>query len=417
MQLSRVIAAKVLRRSSSRPPPARPNAGAIDPLPELEAIARRHGLWYHVDAAWAGAVALLPEKRTLLSGIERADSVTLDAHKWLSAPMGAGLVLTTKPGALRDAFGQDNPYMPREASGDVTDLYQMGLQWSRRFHGMKLFLSLLIHGWDGYRAAIRHMFEMGDLLESRLEGKTTGRSSIRPPLPLSCFVDVRDPSPDQVEAIRAKVFDSGAAWISSTVLGGSRPALRALRHELPHSARRHRSAGRRTGGCAMNRDDFQDLVDEAWERIPQRFRDHFQNVAIFVADEPGQEHFQAARTPPGHTLLGPLSRHPARQARLGLQHGDARSGDAVPGAHRACGEIAKGCAADRLRHAVARAGAPLGDGRGRGAGGGATQGCSRLIEPQPRGCGPRRRARQGLDLREAATVNLDRVRFAHVSLD
>lgn len=54
----------------------------------------------------------------------------------------------------------------------------------------------------------------------------------------------------------------------------------------------------------MNREDFQDLVDEAWERIPQRFRDHFSNVAIFVQDEPGPEHFESGRTPRGHTLLG-----------------------------------------------------------------------------------------------------------------
>ena len=202
------------------------NAGTIDPLPELETVARRHGLWYHADAAWAGAVALVPEKRILLSGIERADSITLDAHKWLSAPMGAGLILTTKPGALRDAFGQDNPYMPREASGDVTDLYQQGLQWSRRFHGLKLFLSLLVHGWEGYRAAIRHMFAMGDLLERRL-GESDWRVVHATPLPISCFVDARDPSPEQTESVRAKVFASGSAWISTTRLGGSQYALRA----------------------------------------------------------------------------------------------------------------------------------------------------------------------------------------------
>ena len=202
------------------------NAGAIDPLPELEAVARRHNLWYHVDAAWAGAAALLPEMRTLLSGVELADSVTLDAHKWLSAPMGAGLVLTSRRGALQDAFGQDNPYMPREASGDVTDLYQQGMQWSRRFHGMKLFLSLLIHGWEGYREAIRHMFAMGDLLEQRLQ-EHDWHVVNSTPLPICCFVDGRDPSDEQLEAVRAKVFASGAAWISTTRIGGDRPALRA----------------------------------------------------------------------------------------------------------------------------------------------------------------------------------------------
>ncbi|MEZ5392485.1 MAG: aminotransferase class V-fold PLP-dependent enzyme [Bryobacterales bacterium] len=202
------------------------NAGAIDPLAEVAEVARRYGLWSHVDAAWAGAAALLPEKRTLFSGIELADSVTLDAHKWLSAPMGAGLVLCTRPGALRAAFAVENPYMPREASGDVADLYQYGLQWSRRFHGLKLFLSLLIHGWEGYRAAIRHMFAMGDRLERGL-GETGWEIVNQTPLPISCFVDAEDPSEQRSEQVRASVFESGQAWISTTRLGGSQAALRA----------------------------------------------------------------------------------------------------------------------------------------------------------------------------------------------
>ncbi len=202
------------------------NAGAIDPLSECDAIARRHELWYHVDAAWAGAVALLPEKRMLLSGIERADSITLDAHKWLSAPMGAGLILTSRPGTLRSAFAEHNPYMPREAGDDAFDLYDHGMQWSRRFHGLKLFLSLLIHGWDGYRAAIRRMFAMGELLRQRLEQNDwTIRNST--PLPICCFVDARDDSAEQVERVCTRVFESGAAWISATRLGGSQAVLRA----------------------------------------------------------------------------------------------------------------------------------------------------------------------------------------------
>ena len=121
------------------------NAGAIDPLAEIGAVARRHRLWFHVDAAWAGAAALVPELRSLLAGVERADSVTVDAHKWLSAPMGAGLFLTQRKGSLERAFTEANPYMPREAgeAGGV-DQYQLGMQWSRRFFGLKLWLSLLV---------------------------------------------------------------------------------------------------------------------------------------------------------------------------------------------------------------------------------------------------------------------------------
>src|SRR6185312_8938244 len=86
------------------------NAGAIDPLPEIAAIAKNEKLWFHVDAAWGGAIALVPEMRPLLAGIERADSITFDAHKWLSAPMGAGIFLTRHPKILGRTFRMETAY-------------------------------------------------------------------------------------------------------------------------------------------------------------------------------------------------------------------------------------------------------------------------------------------------------------------
>lgn len=203
------------------------NAGAVDPLAEVGAVARRHGLWFHVDAAWAGAAALDPQLRHLLDGAEEADSATIDAHKWLSAPMGAGVFLTRRAGALERAFRIENPYMPREAaSGDATDQYQQGLQWSRRFIGLKLWLSLRIHGWEGYRAAVTNMRRVGDYLEGRLraEGWLVLNDT---PLPIVCFATQDPADAAALEAIRAHVFASGEAWISTTRLGGEQAALRA----------------------------------------------------------------------------------------------------------------------------------------------------------------------------------------------
>src|SRR5439155_1329002 len=110
------------------------SAGAIDPIPDLAGIAEREGLWYHVDSAWGGAAALLPELRPLLAGIERADSITFDAHKWLSVPMGAGIFLTRHPSLLERTFGTGTSYMPRDAAGlDIVDPYSHSMQWSPRF--------------------------------------------------------------------------------------------------------------------------------------------------------------------------------------------------------------------------------------------------------------------------------------------
>lgn len=148
------------------------NAGAVDPLVKVGAVARRHGIWFHVDAAWAGAAVLDPKLRSLLDGAAEADSATIDAHKWLSAPMGAGVFLTQRADALDRAFHVENPYMPREATSEATtDQYQQGLQWSRRFIGLKLWLSLRVHGWGAYRAAVENMRRVGDYLEQRLRAE------------------------------------------------------------------------------------------------------------------------------------------------------------------------------------------------------------------------------------------------------
>ena len=89
------------------------NSGAIDDLNALASIAERYGLWLHVDGAYGAAAAFSDKYRGLLSGIERADSITVDPHKWLSMPFAAGIILTRHPAMLERAFSVASPYMPR----------------------------------------------------------------------------------------------------------------------------------------------------------------------------------------------------------------------------------------------------------------------------------------------------------------
>lgn len=204
-------------------------AGALDPLAELAAIAREYKLWFHVDAAWGGAAALVPELRSHLNAIDQADSITFDAHKFLSVSMGAGLFLTRHADILTRAFSTATAYMPKEAARlPVTDAYSHSLQWSRRFTGAKLFLSLAVAGWDGYAAAIRHQTAMGDLLRQKLLADDWV-SVNDTPLPLVCFTDARSSwTLDQTQAVVNGVVSSGHAWISTIQLGPARrPALRA----------------------------------------------------------------------------------------------------------------------------------------------------------------------------------------------
>ena len=205
-------------------------AGVIDPLDEIAQIADEERLWLHVDAAWGGAAALVPELRPALAGIARAGSITFDAHKWLSAPMGAGLFLTRHSGLLERTFRVATPYMPREAGSlPVVDPYAQSMQWSRRFIGLKIFLSLAVAGWEGYEAAIRHQTAMGDRLREGLTG--AGWTVVNEtPLPLVCFAGSEKESrtPAFLEAVAARVVASGDAWISTVALGGEAgTALRA----------------------------------------------------------------------------------------------------------------------------------------------------------------------------------------------
>jgi len=205
-------------------------AGAVDPLPEIADLADEERLWLHVDAAWGGAAALVPELRPLLAGIERSASITFDAHKWLSVPMGAGLFLTRQSGVLERTFRVATGYMPRDAGAlAVADPYAHSIQWSRRFIGLKLFLSLAVAGWRGYEEAIRHQTAMGDLLRERLR-EAAWEPVNRTPLPVVCFADSTRPdggSAAYLEAVAADVVGSGRAWISTVRLGEARPALRA----------------------------------------------------------------------------------------------------------------------------------------------------------------------------------------------
>jgi glutamate/tyrosine decarboxylase-like PLP-dependent enzyme len=206
------------------------SAGVVDPLARLAQIAKREKLWFHVDAAWGGAAALVPELRWVLDGIERADSITFDAHKWLSVPMGAGIFLTRHPTILDRTFRTDTDYMPREAAGmEVVDPYAHSMQWSRRFIGLKVFLSLLVAGWDGYAAAIRHQTAMGDRLRERLRASSWVVIN-ETPLPVVCIVDGTQLGGHMtmyLETFVRQIVSAGKAWISTTRLGNGLVVLRA----------------------------------------------------------------------------------------------------------------------------------------------------------------------------------------------
>jgi glutamate/tyrosine decarboxylase-like PLP-dependent enzyme len=161
-------------------------AGIIDPLPEIAQFCREAGLWFHVDAAWGGSAILAPSLKHYLDGIGEADSITCDAHKWLSVTMGCGMFFCRYPETVAEAFRADVSYMPGNKAGPVFDPYTNSAQWSRRFIGLKLFMALAQLGEGGYAEMIEHQTRMGNVLRDAL--RASGWSIVNTtPLPLVCF--------------------------------------------------------------------------------------------------------------------------------------------------------------------------------------------------------------------------------------
>jgi glutamate/tyrosine decarboxylase-like PLP-dependent enzyme len=197
-------------------------AGAIDPLPELARFCRRENLWFHADAAWGGAAIVSPRLKVHLEGIDQADSITCDAHKWFSVPMGAGMFFCRHPDAVRAAFQTETSYMPGKMAGPVLDPYTTTVQWSRRFIGLKLFMALAERGEQGYIEMIEHQARMGDVLREALTN--AGWQVVnKTPLPLVCFRrDGLAPA-----KFLAALYERQIAWMSEVRLGGGEPVLRA----------------------------------------------------------------------------------------------------------------------------------------------------------------------------------------------
>lgn len=197
------------------------STGTIDPLPELAEFCRRNGLWFHVDAAWGGAAVMSPELRPHVTGIEAADSITCDAHKWFSVPMTCGMFFCRHPESVSRAFRSEAAYMPAQSGEDTFDPYTNSVQWSRRFIGLKLFLSLAHHGAPGYAEILERQARLGDLLRHSLteSGWTILNQT---PLPLVCFTREGLDIAEFLATLRQEQI----AWVSEVRIGNT-PAVRA----------------------------------------------------------------------------------------------------------------------------------------------------------------------------------------------
>ncbi|RVA08352.1 pyridoxal-dependent decarboxylase, partial [Mesorhizobium sp. M7A.F.Ca.US.002.01.1.1] len=197
-------------------------SGAIDPLPEIADIARREALWMHVDGAYGGLAALtVPEK---FQGLSLADSLSLDAHKWLYQPLDCGCLLNRHPDIARTTFSHSDDYV-RILSEDPTEafaFFEESIELSRRFRALKLWMSLQYHGRRAYREAIARDLYHAQMLAQAIASQPELEQLAPVSLSAVCF---RHRSKDN-EAILRRVIARGRVYLSNATINGQF-ALRA----------------------------------------------------------------------------------------------------------------------------------------------------------------------------------------------
>jgi len=214
------------------------STGAVDPLPELASIAREHGLWFHVDGAYGGFAAVAPNAPADLRGMSEADSVAVDPHKWLYAPLDAGCTLVRDRNALRDAFTPYRPpyYKLMQETDEAVNFFEYGPENSRGFRALKIWLALRQVGREGYAQMIGDDIRLAKTL-FELAAAHPELQAFRQGLSIATFRYVpRDlkPGDEKVEEylnqlnneLMVRLQKSGEAFLTNAVIGGAF-ALRA----------------------------------------------------------------------------------------------------------------------------------------------------------------------------------------------
>lgn len=228
---------------------------SVDPVTEIAAIAQRYDLWLHVDAAYAGAAAILPEYRHILAGVEQADSLVLNPHKWLFTPIDISAFYCRRPEILRRTFSLKPPaYLKSEEHPRAVNLAEYGIPLGRRFRALKLWFVLRYYGREGIAAILRSQMGMARRLAAQIEAHQDFEIAAPVLFSLVCF-RLRGSDEDN-QRLLAGVNATGSAFLSSTVLNG-RFVLRFA-----------------IGNLATTEED----IDQTWELV--------RRIAVEVKQEP-----------------------------------------------------------------------------------------------------------------------------------
>src|SRR5688572_18835201 len=198
---------------------------ALDPLAAIGKVAKARGIWMHVDAAMAGSAMILPECRWMWEGVERADTVLLNPHKWLGAVFDCSLFYTRDPDHLVRVMSTNPSYLRTAADGKVTNYRDWGIPLGRRFRALKLWCLLRSEGVSGLQARLRRDIDNAEWLADQV--RATPHWSVVAPVPLQTVCVIHQPPGVTGEALDAhtrawaeRVNRSGRAYLTPAILGG-----------------------------------------------------------------------------------------------------------------------------------------------------------------------------------------------------
>jgi glutamate/tyrosine decarboxylase-like PLP-dependent enzyme len=232
------------------------NSGDFDPIDALADLAARHRAWLHVDGAFGLFAALSPRTAHLTAGVDRADSIAADAHKWLNVPYESGFALIREPSRLGRAFGMPGaPYFP-DPSGPQAGYMMFGPESSRRARAVPIWATLAAYGRDGYRALVERRLDLAQRLAGRVDEAPDLERLAEVPQCIVCFrYRPADVAEDELDGLNRRLgtalLEDGRVFAGTTVHEGKvalRPAMTNWRigeHDVDHFVEVVREVGAR----------------------------------------------------------------------------------------------------------------------------------------------------------------------------
>jgi aromatic-L-amino-acid decarboxylase len=215
---------------------------SVDPIEEIATICEKHKLWFHIDAAYAGVTALIPEMKWVTKGWDRSDSIVINPHKWMFTPMDLSVYFTRKPEVLKQAFSLVPEYLKTNKDGEVENLMDYGIQLGRRFRSLKLWFVIRYFGVEGLAERIKHHIDLAQEFSKWIDDEKYFERMAPVPFSTICFrYNPGNSTEEELNALNEKLLEtinsSGKIFLSHTKLNGKfaiRLTIGSIRHERIH---------------------------------------------------------------------------------------------------------------------------------------------------------------------------------------